>query len=60
MSRLQLDKRYAVVGLGASGHSSVRFLLKHAVSPLVCDTRKQPPGRAQLPEHLEVVCGELP
>ncbi|WP_411994319.1 UDP-N-acetylmuramoyl-L-alanine--D-glutamate ligase [Agarivorans sp. DSG3-1] len=60
MSRLQLDKRYAVVGLGASGLSSVRFLLKHSISPLVCDTRKQPPGLAQLPEHLEVVCGELP
>ncbi|WP_406609566.1 UDP-N-acetylmuramoyl-L-alanine--D-glutamate ligase [Agarivorans sp. JK6] len=60
MSKLQPQLRYAVVGLGASGLSSVRFLLKHDVLPLVCDTRQQPPGLASLPDSLQVVCGELP
>ncbi|MGY5452098.1 UDP-N-acetylmuramoyl-L-alanine--D-glutamate ligase [Agarivorans sp. MS3-6] len=60
MSKLQQQKRYAVVGLGASGMSSVRFLLSQGVSPLICDTRISPPGLTQLADNLTVVCGELP
>ncbi|WP_432460138.1 UDP-N-acetylmuramoyl-L-alanine--D-glutamate ligase [Agarivorans sp. QJM3NY_25] len=60
MSKLQSQKRYAVVGLGASGLSSVRFLLRHGISPLVCDTRAEPPGLVNLPTELPVICGELP
>ncbi|UPW17943.1 UDP-N-acetylmuramoyl-L-alanine--D-glutamate ligase [Agarivorans sp. TSD2052] len=60
MSKLQPQKRYAVVGLGASGMSSVRFLLSQGISPLICDTRISPPGLTQLADNLTVVCGELP
>ncbi len=60
MSKLQPQQRYAVVGLGASGLSCVRFLLQHNIKPLVCDTRLHPAGLDSLPAELEVVTGGLP
>jgi len=60
VSKLQPQQRYAVVGLGASGLSCVRFLLQHNIKPLVCDTREHPAGLDALPAELEVVTGGLP
>ena len=53
----------AVVGLGQTGLSCVRYLLSRGIRPLVFDSRAEPPGRAalqQLDSSIELRCGELP
>ncbi|KPH89162.1 hypothetical protein AMS57_18460, partial [Pseudoalteromonas undina] len=51
MHLASLDKyqNIAVVGLGQTGLSVVRYLLSQGVQPVLFDTREQPPGVAQLP-----------
>lgn len=52
----------AVVGLGQTGLSCVRYLLSRGIRPLVFDSRAEPPGRAalqQLDSTIELRCGEF-
>jgi UDP-N-acetylmuramoylalanine--D-glutamate ligase len=44
MAKLFQGKRVAVIGLGLSGLSTVRYLLKHGVKPVLMDTRLKVPG----------------
>ena len=47
----------AVIGLGRSGLSTVKFLLKHGITPDVFDTRDNPAGKVELPNQVKLVCG---
>lgn len=46
---------HVVLGLGATGLSVVRYLAKQGITPLVMDSREQPPGR----EHLALEFPEV-
>lgn len=58
-STLDTTKSYAVIGLGATGISCVRYLLRSGVVPVVFDTRAEPPGMAQLDDSVTLHCGPL-
>ncbi|HIP76457.1 MAG TPA: UDP-N-acetylmuramoyl-L-alanine--D-glutamate ligase [Psychromonas hadalis] len=49
----------AVIGLGLSGLSCVKFLLLEGAKVTVFDTRSHPPGTDKLPAQVELVCGPL-
>ncbi|MGL5285607.1 MAG: UDP-N-acetylmuramoyl-L-alanine--D-glutamate ligase, partial [Aeromonas sp.] len=44
-----------IIGLGKTGLSCVEYFLAKGVTPLVMDTRANPPGRDQLPAGVELV-----
>ncbi|WP_421185948.1 UDP-N-acetylmuramoyl-L-alanine--D-glutamate ligase [Aeromonas enteropelogenes] len=46
-----------IIGLGKTGLSCVDYFLGHGVTPLVMDTRANPPGKDQLPPGVELVQG---
>ncbi|MDO2948238.1 UDP-N-acetylmuramoyl-L-alanine--D-glutamate ligase [Aeromonas simiae] len=46
-----------IIGLGKTGLSCVDYFLAKGVTPLVMDTRANPPGRDQLPPEVELVHG---
>ncbi|WGL17941.1 UDP-N-acetylmuramoyl-L-alanine--D-glutamate ligase [Microbulbifer bruguierae] len=62
MSLIATSEKKVVIGLGATGQSVVRFLLRQGFSPLVVDSREAPPAReafrAEFPE-VPVECGPL-
>ena len=61
-STLHSNLRYLVVGLGLSGYSAARYLLKHGYCCKVQDSREQPPYLSQLQQEfpaVEVKLGEL-
>ncbi|BAJ04006.1 UDP-N-acetylmuramoylalanine--D-glutamate ligase [Shewanella violacea DSS12] len=45
---MELDNSHLVLGLGATGLSVVRYLCRQGITPLVMDSRDQPPGAEQL------------
>ncbi|MCO1333686.1 UDP-N-acetylmuramoyl-L-alanine--D-glutamate ligase [Microbulbifer sp. OS29] len=47
------SQQKVVIGLGATGKSVVRYLLRHGHTPVVADSRDEPPG-------LEAFCREFP
>lgn len=49
------QSKVAVVGLGLSGMSTLRFLLRHGVKPKVFDSRATPPISASDHEYIEQV-----
>ncbi len=49
----------AVIGLGKSGLSTVNFLLKHDLVPVVFDTRANPACKEQLPDNVALYLGPL-
>lgn len=53
--------RVAVIGLGKTGVSALRFLHRQGIACLAMDTRDQPPGltAAQALSGVPVICGEL-
>jgi UDP-N-acetylmuramoylalanine--D-glutamate ligase len=62
MSLIASDQFRIVVGLGKSGMSLVRFLVRQGLAFAVVDTRANPPELATLREQfpqVEVRCGEL-
>ena len=62
LARIDRNKKYTVVGLGLSGLSCARWLLRQGASLTVLDTRPQPPALPQLRrEHpdVQVYCGPL-
>lgn len=62
MQLIASDKKHIVIGLGKTGQSCVRYLLKQGARVEVVDTRVQPPGlkefREQYP-NLPIRLGEL-
>ncbi|SDZ92718.1 UDP-N-acetylmuramoyl-L-alanine--D-glutamate ligase [Microbulbifer marinus] len=54
MSLIATSEKKVVIGMGATGRSVVRFLLRAGFSPVVADSRQQPPGldafREEFPE----------
>ncbi|WP_299591340.1 UDP-N-acetylmuramoyl-L-alanine--D-glutamate ligase [uncultured Microbulbifer sp.] len=62
MSLIATSEKKVVIGLGATGQSVVRFLLRQGISPVVVDSREAPPAlesfRAEFP-GVPVECGPL-
>ncbi|WP_066966397.1 UDP-N-acetylmuramoyl-L-alanine--D-glutamate ligase [Microbulbifer sp. Q7] len=62
MNLIATSEKKVVIGLGATGQSVVRFLLRQGFSPVVVDSREAPPAleafRAQYPD-VPVECGPL-
>ncbi|MBN8430791.1 UDP-N-acetylmuramoyl-L-alanine--D-glutamate ligase [Microbulbifer salipaludis] len=62
MNLIATSEKKVVIGLGATGQSVVRFLLRQGFSPVVVDSRDAPPAldafRAQYPD-VPVECGPL-
>lgn len=53
-------KKIAVVGLGVSNLSCLRYLIRHDLRKITLfDTRQQPPRLSELPAGIEVRLGEL-
>ncbi|MGY4026639.1 UDP-N-acetylmuramoyl-L-alanine--D-glutamate ligase [Aeromonas rivuli] len=46
-----------IIGLGKTGLSCVDYFLGRGVTPLVMDTRRNPPGQDQLPAGVELIEG---
>ncbi|MGL5360881.1 MAG: UDP-N-acetylmuramoyl-L-alanine--D-glutamate ligase, partial [Shewanella sp.] len=59
---MQNPRSHIVLGLGATGLSVVRYLCGKGITPLVMDSRRQPPGAetlaAQFPE-VELIAGSF-
>jgi UDP-N-acetylmuramoylalanine--D-glutamate ligase len=51
--------KVVILGLGKTGLSCVHYFLRQGVTPMVLDTRANPPGRQELPASVELRCGEL-
>ena len=62
MSLIATSEKKVVIGLGATGQSVVRFLLRRGISPVVVDSREAPPAlesfRREFP-NVPVECGPL-
>ncbi|GAB2522510.1 UDP-N-acetylmuramoyl-L-alanine--D-glutamate ligase [Microbulbifer agarilyticus] len=62
MNLIATSERKVVIGLGATGQSVVRFLLRQGISPVAVDSREAPPAleqfRAEYPD-VAVECGPL-
>ncbi len=54
-----MANKVAVIGLGKSGLSTVKFLLSKNIKPDVFDTRQNPNGASELPQDIKLICGEL-
>ena len=53
-------KKIAVVGVGVSNLSCLRYLIRHDLRKITLfDTRQQPPRLSELPAGIEVRLGEL-
>lgn len=44
MALIATSEKKVVIGMGATGQSVVRFLLRAGFSPVVADSREAPPG----------------
>lgn len=51
--------KVVILGLGKTGLSCVHYFLRQGITPMVLDTRANPPGRQELPADVELRCGEL-
>ena len=51
--------KVVILGLGKTGLSCVHYFLRQGITPMVLDTRANPPGRQELPVSVELRCGEL-
>ncbi|WP_226702257.1 UDP-N-acetylmuramoyl-L-alanine--D-glutamate ligase [Microbulbifer elongatus] len=62
MSLIATSEKKVVIGMGATGQSVVRFLLRQGISPVVVDSREAPPAlesfRKEFP-GVPVECGPL-
>ncbi|WP_308366569.1 MULTISPECIES: UDP-N-acetylmuramoyl-L-alanine--D-glutamate ligase [unclassified Microbulbifer] len=62
MTLIATSEKKVVIGLGATGQSVVRFLVRAGFSPVVVDSRSQPPGLEQFQREfpqVPVECGPL-
>lgn len=46
-----------IIGLGKTGLSCVEYFLARGVTPVVMDTRANPPGKEQLPDSVRLLTG---
>ncbi|MFC6978678.1 NAD(P)-binding protein [Microbulbifer taiwanensis] len=44
MTLIATSEKKVVIGMGATGVSAARFLLRAGITPVVVDSRSQPPG----------------
>ncbi|MCW8125623.1 UDP-N-acetylmuramoyl-L-alanine--D-glutamate ligase [Microbulbifer halophilus] len=51
MTLIATSEKKVVIGMGATGQSVVRYLLRAGFSPLVADSRPQPPGLEKFREE---------
>ena len=51
--------KVVILGLGKTGLSCVHYFLRQGITPMVLDTRANPPGRQELPASVELQCGAL-
>lgn len=51
--------KVVILGLGKTGLSCVHYFLRQGITPMVLDTRANPPGRQELPASVELRGGEL-
>ena len=51
--------KVVILGLGKTGLSCVNYFLRQGVTPMVLDTRANPPGRQELASGVELRCGAL-
>ncbi len=51
--------KVVILGLGKTGLSCVHYFLQQGITPMVLDTRANPPGRQELSAGVELRCGEL-
>ena len=51
--------KVVILGLGKTGLSCVHYFLQQGITPMVLDTRANPPGRQELPASVELRCGQL-
>ena len=62
MNLIATSEKKVVIGLGATGQSVVRYLVRQGFSPVVVDSRPQPPALAQFRTEfpdVPVECGPL-
>lgn len=62
MNLIATSEKKVVIGMGATGQSVVRFLMRQGFSPMVVDSRAQPPGLEAFREEfpgVAVECGPL-
>lgn len=52
-------KQVVVIGLGKTGLSCVHYFMKQGIMPIVMDTRENPPGKSELPDGCQLICGHL-
>ena len=51
--------KVVILGLGKTGLSCVNYFLRQGITPMVLDTRANPPGRQELASGVELRCGAL-
>ena len=51
--------KVVILGLGKTGLSCVNYFLRQGITPIVLDTRANPPGRQELASGVELRCGAL-
>ncbi|MCE2572069.1 UDP-N-acetylmuramoyl-L-alanine--D-glutamate ligase [Motilimonas eburnea] len=56
---LHKQQNIVILGLGITGLSCVDYCLQFDVIPKVVDTRAEPPGKDQLPDHVPLYAGEI-
>jgi len=49
--------KVVILGLGKTGLSCVNYFLRKGITPIVLDTRQNPPGRNELPASVELLTG---
>lgn len=52
-------KQVVIIGLGKTGLSCVTYFRQRGVTPLVMDTRENPPGKESLPADCRLITGPL-
>lgn len=59
LSEQSMTPAIVIVGLGQTGLSCVRYLLKQGIVPVVVDSRDAPPGQDELPAQVTLYKGGL-
>ncbi|NCB57741.1 MAG: UDP-N-acetylmuramoyl-L-alanine--D-glutamate ligase [Gammaproteobacteria bacterium] len=52
-------KQVVIIGLGKTGLSCVTYFRQRGITPLVMDTRENPPGKESLPADCRLITGPL-
>ena len=52
-------KQVVIIGLGKTGLSCVTYFRQRGITPLIMDTRENPPGKESLPADCRLIAGPL-